>query len=66
MDLLLLEKIISDVKSSYNRQIALVGNPWYDPQLTIHLKKDIELLERQKQELIEESLGHYSQTFDAF
>ncbi len=55
MELLILEQKLLDVKASYYRQLALTGNPWYDPILTFYLKKDIELLERQKKELVSQS-----------
>jgi hypothetical protein len=51
MELLVLEKKLSDLKASHHRQLALAGNPWYDPILTYYLKKDIEWLEQKKKEL---------------
>jgi hypothetical protein len=48
MDLQLLEEKLTETILSYHRQLALSGNPRYDPKLTYALKKDIEWLESQK------------------
>jgi hypothetical protein len=38
-----------DIKSSYERQLNLSGKPGYDATLTINLKKDIQILEEQRE-----------------
>lgn len=48
MELSFLDEKMRDVKTSYERQLNLSGKPGYDAMLTINLKKDFQILEKQK------------------
>jgi hypothetical protein len=49
MEIHSLEKRLLDVKTSFERQLTLLGRPGYDPILTMSLKKDFAWLEEQKE-----------------
>ncbi|HMH32463.1 MAG TPA: hypothetical protein VK543_05505 [Puia sp.] len=48
-----IEQRITEVEMSYQRQLALVGKPGYDPTLTDFIKKDLDWLLGQKSNLSE-------------
>jgi len=50
-----IEKRITEVETSYQRQLALVGKPGYDPILTEFIKKDLDWLRQQLNNLSRES-----------
>jgi hypothetical protein len=43
-----IEKRVSEVETSYQRQLALAGKAGYDPTLTESLKKDLKWLLEQR------------------
>jgi hypothetical protein len=49
MELSFLDKKMLDVKSSYERQLNLSGKHGYDAMLAINLKKNIQILEEQRE-----------------
>jgi len=46
-----LEDRLLAIEASYRRQLSLAGKPGYDPQLTLQLKKDLDWLREQKNEM---------------
>ena len=51
-----IEKRITEVEASYQRQIALAGKNGYDHTLTVFLKKDLDWLLEQKRNLPEAAI----------